>query len=660
MSKNTNEESSSANKTDAEGKATPRKRVAKKAATKTAAKATKATTKSAAKAVVDRIETATDATPVVKKAVKKTAAKKVSKKAAQATEISAPPEIAIPAPKKKVARIRKSADAPSASSAPPSESSAPAQDRPQPARPPVESGGNGPTPRSSPAPNEKRFGRVPGGGPRVSRESNDEATAASPQASRDENDRPPQGGSVRNPQNRDGGQASHQGHHSSAQRENNDGQQQRESRSKRRREKRKRRLREAQQTGQGSSGSQGNQGNQGGGNRRDPQNRSEASNSHSGERQSVLPSGPKIEVNGMLELAPKGFGFLRVPQKNFEQARDDVFVTPESIRKFNLRVGQWIHGVYQEGTRGPQLVEISSINGMTPEEASKLPHFDELKAINPTRRISFETTPERFTTRVVDIMAPVGRGQRGLIVSPPRSGKTTLLLHMAEAIRQKYEESIHLMVVLVDERPEEVTEFRRALPGAEIYASSNDEQARNHCRIAELAIERAKRLVEAGKDVFLLMDSITRLARAYNGNMNNRGRGTGSGGITIGALEVPRRLFAAARNTRGGGSLTILATALIQTNSRADEAIFMEFKGTGNMELVLDRKIAENYIYPAVDIFKSGTRREELLIPDHMLHKIHLIRRGLSGHRPVEAMERLLFFLKKFPNNPQMLLEIKG
>ena len=657
MSKNTNEESLSDNKTDAEGKATPRKRVAKKAATKTAAKATKATTKSAAKAVAAPIETATDATPVVKKAVKKTAAKKVAKKAAQATEIIAPPEIATPAPKKKVARIRKSADAPSASSDTPSESSAPAQDRPQPARPPVESEGNGPTPRSSPASNEKRFGRVPGGGPRVSRESNDEAAAATPQASRDGNDRHPQAGPPRNPQHREGGQASHQGHHSNAQRENNDGQQQRESRSKRRREKRKRRLREAQQAGQGGSG---NHGNQGGGNRREPQNRPEGGDFPSAERPSSLPSGPKIEINGMLELAPKGFGFLRVPQKNFEQARDDVFVTPESIRKFNLRVGQWIHGVYQEGMRGPQLVEISSINGMSPEEASKLPHFDELKAINPTRRISFETTPERFTTRVVDIMAPVGRGQRGLIVSPPRSGKTTLLLHMAEAIRQKYEESIHLMVVLVDERPEEVTEFRRALPGAEIYASSNDEQARNHCRIAELAIERAKRLVEAGKDVFLLMDSITRLARAYNGNMNNRGRGTGSGGITIGALEVPRRLFAAARNTRGGGSLTILATALIQTNSRADEAIFMEFKGTGNMELVLDRKIAENYIYPAVDIFKSGTRREELLIPDHMLHKIHLIRRGLSGHRPVEAMERLLFFLKKFPNNPQMLLEIKG
>jgi transcription termination factor Rho len=421
-----------------------------------------------------------------------------------------------------------------------------------------------------------------------------------------------------------------------------------ESRSKRRREKRK------QHRNQGQNRHHGSQ--------RQAQSNSDTNLSRLDPEANrpIILTGPRIDTNGLLELAPKGFGFLRVSKKNFEQARDDVFVPPEMIRRHNLRIGQWLHGVYQDGSRGPQLVELTQINGLPPEEAGKLPHFDELKAINPTKRLSFETSPERFTTRVIDIMTPVGRGQRGLIVSPPRSGKTTMLLHTAEAVRDKYSDSLHLMILLVDERPEEVTEFRRALPGAEIYASSNDEVARNHCRIAELAIERAKRLVEAGKDVFLLMDSITRLARAYNATMNNVGRGTGSGGITIGALEVPRRLFAAARNTRGGGSLTILATALIQTNSRADEAIFLEFKGTGNMELVLDRKIAENYIYPAVDIFKSGTRREELLLPEHMLHKIHLIRRGLAGHRPLEAMERLLFFLKKFPNNPQMLLEIKG
>jgi len=501
--------------------------------------------------------------------------------------------------------------------------------KPEPASPPqADTGESTPypsSPRESDAP--PRFGRQPGGGPVTPREQTD-GPPPTPQ------DRPQP-----HPQQRE---------------QNRDGQQNRESRSKKRRDKRKRRReQDRDQRHQRNDGQPPHR----------PHQDARPPHQDPDDRRGIQLSGPKIEADGMLELAPKGFGFLRVPSKKFEQARDDVFVSPDILRRYNLRLGQWIHGLYQDGPRGPQLVEVTQVNGMTPEDAAKLPHFDELKAINPTKRISFETTPERFTTRVVDIMAPVGRGQRGLIVSPPRSGKTTLLLHMAEAIREKYDEAIHLMILLVDERPEEVTEFRRALPGAEIYASSNDEQARNHCRIAELAIERAKRLVEAGKDVFLLMDSITRLARAYNGNMasgGGRNRATGSGGVMIGALEVPRRLFAAARNTRGGGSLTIIATALIQTNSRADEAIFMEFKGTGNMELVLDRKIAENYIYPAVDIFKSGTRREELLIPEHMLHKIHLIRRGLSGHRPVEAMERLLFFQKKFPNNPQMLLEIKG
>ncbi len=381
-------------------------------------------------------------------------------------------------------------------------------------------------------------------------------------------------------------------------------------------------------------------------------------------KREIVLTGEPVDVNGMLEIAPKGFGFLRVPEKNFEQCTKDVFVPPDFIRKHGLRPGVWIDGSCQEGSRGPQLTFIKTVNGLEPNDAFKLPHFEELKAINPNRRIAFESTPDRYTTRVLDIIAPVGRGQRGLIVSPPRSGKTTMLLHMAEAIHDQYDESIHLIILLVDERPEEVTEFRRSLPGVEIYASSNDDPARNHARIAELCIERAKRLVEGNKDVLILMDSITRLARAYNnasaGGGKGKGRGYQSGGIVAGALEMPRRIFAAARNTRNAGSLTILATALIQTNSRADEAIFQEFKGTGNMELVLDRRIAEQYIYPAVDIFKSGTRREELIMADHLLHKIHLIRRGLAGHRPEEAMERLLFFLKKFPNNTQMLMEIKG
>ena len=375
-------------------------------------------------------------------------------------------------------------------------------------------------------------------------------------------------------------------------------------------------------------------------------------------------TGEPVEVDGLLEMAPKGFGFLRKPGKDFEQNSDDVFVSPDMVRKNALRPGIWIKGVARESTRGPQLVELSAINDQAPEDARRLPAFEELKAINPSKRIAFETVPDRHTTRIVDIMAPVGRGQRGLIVSPPRSGKTTMLLHMAQAVQELHEETLHLIVLLVDERPEEVTEFRRQLPDAEIYASSNDESPRNHCRLAELCIERAKRLVESGKHVFILMDSITRLARAYNGAMGgsrqSRGRGYQSGGIVAGALEMPRRLFAAARNTREAGSLTIIATALVQTNSKADEAIFQEFKGTGNMELVLDRRIAEHYVYPAVDIFKSGTRREELLLPEHNLHKLRLIRRGLAGHKPIEAMERLLFFTKKFPSNAQMLMEIKG
>lgn len=372
-------------------------------------------------------------------------------------------------------------------------------------------------------------------------------------------------------------------------------------------------------------------------------------------------TGDPIKVHGLLEIASKGFGFLRCQDKDFEQSREDVFVPPDILREHHLRIGTWIKGVARNGPRGPQLIEVTTVNGMKPAEARKLPAFEELKATNPTKRIPFETEPDRYTTRVVDIVAPIGRGQRGLIVSPPRSGKTTLLLHLAEAVRERHDENLKLIILLVDERPEEVTEFKRQLPDAEIYASSNDMPAKNHCRLAELCIERAKRLVEAGEDVFLLLDSITRLARAYNNSMGGGGgRGYQSGGIVAGALEMPRRLFAAARKTKEAGSLTIVGTALIQTNSKADEAIFQEFKGTGNMELVLDRKIAENFIFPAVEIFKSGTRREELLLPEMTLQKIYLIRRGLSGHRSVEAMERLLFFLKKFPNNAQMLLEIKG
>ncbi len=258
----------------------------------------------------------------------------------------------------------------------------------------------------------------------------------------------------------------------------------------------------------------------------------------------------------------------------------------------------------------------------------------------------------------MDMMTPVGKGQRGLIVAPPRTGKTTLLQHIANAVVINHPE-MKLIILLVDERPEEVTEIRRTVPEAEIMASSNDSDLKSHTRIAQLAIERAKRLIEAGQDCFILLDSLTRVGRAFNNAMTGSGR-TLSGGMDARAMEIPRKLFAAARNTEEAGSLTIMATALIETGSRMDDLIFQEFKGTGNMELVLDRKISDQRIYPAIDIFLSGTRREELLLPAHELDKINVIRRGLAGHKPVEAIERLLSFVKKFPTNAQMLKEIPG
>ncbi|NNE92406.1 MAG: transcription termination factor Rho [Verrucomicrobiales bacterium] len=374
----------------------------------------------------------------------------------------------------------------------------------------------------------------------------------------------------------------------------------------------------------------------------------------------ILAAAPEVESEGLVEISPKGFGFLRERKRNFEQSPKDVFITPEVVRIHGLRDGLWVKCMSKEGVRGPQLIELQSINGREPEEYHNLPYFEELTAINPNKKLTLETNPNQMTTRVIDMMAPIGRGQRGLIVAPPRTGKTTFLHHMADAIIENYEHEMHLMVLLIDERPEEVTDFQRSFPKAEVFASSNDSDAKSHTRIAMLAIERAKRLVEAGEHVFILMDSITRLARSFNTAMRGgKGRGTASGGLTVGALEIPRKLFAAARNTREAGSLTIVATALVQTNSRADDAIFQEFKGTGNMELVLDRQLAQNYVYPAVDIHKSGTRREELLLAGHQLEKIHVIRRGLAGYKPMDAMEWLLKCMERYQSNAQMLMDIK-
>ena len=381
---------------------------------------------------------------------------------------------------------------------------------------------------------------------------------------------------------------------------------------------------------------------------------------HGGDSSQPLPPPTPEELSpgeGIIEISGKGFGFLRDAKRNYVQSPADIFVSPEMVRRFNLRDGQLVQGDVRRGGRGQQMHEIRTVNGDPPEASRTQPPFDELTVINPNEPLKMETHSERYTTRVLDIVAPIGKGQRGLIVAPPRTGKTTFLQHIADAVVKNHPD-VHLIMLLVDERPEEVTEIRHTVPTAEIMASSNDMDVRSHTRIAELAIERAKRLVEAGKDVFVLLDSITRLGRAFNNAMTNGGR-TMSGGMDARALEIPRRLFAAARNTEEAGSLTIIATALVETGSRMDELIFQEFKGTGNMELVLDRKIAEQRVYPAVEIFQSGTRREELLVPADLLNRIHFLRRGLAGCRPLDAIERLLFFLKKFPTNEQMLREIK-
>ena len=365
--------------------------------------------------------------------------------------------------------------------------------------------------------------------------------------------------------------------------------------------------------------------------------------------------GPPEVANGILELHPKGYGNLRQKDRAYAQHPNDCWVSQDLIRQYGMREGMQIAGVQRKGPRGGQLTEVSEINARAPEATRDLPLFEELKAINPNKRIQLETHKDRLTTRVIDMFTPVGRGQRGLIVAPPRSGKTTILQHVAEAVTTNHP-GTHLMILLVDERPEEVTEFKRALPNAEIFASSNDQDVKCHTRISQFAIERAKRLVECGEHVFMLIDSITRMARSFNNTSKNNA--TMSGGVGVGALEIPRRLFAAARNTRTAGSLTILATALIETGSKMDDLIFLEFKGTGNMELVLDRKIAEQFYYPAVNIFKSGTRREELLLQSFQLDKIHMLRRGLAGGKPIDAIQRVLTLLERYPSNAQMLVDL--
>jgi transcription termination factor Rho len=362
---------------------------------------------------------------------------------------------------------------------------------------------------------------------------------------------------------------------------------------------------------------------------------------------------------GVLELHPNGYGFLRNPKTNLLRERSDPFVPGTMIEKFRLREGVLINGLVQQARKqqGPRLKEIVDVDGLKPEEYVNVKSFDELTPINPESWLRLETGPTPLTTRVMDLLTPLGKGQRALIVAPPRTGKTFLLQHISNAIATNYPE-LTLIMLLIDERPEEVTDMRRCVVG-DVIASSLDRDVESHVRLSQLVVERCKRLAEMGKDVFLLMDSITRMARAFNKWVGNTGR-TMSGGVDIKALDIPKKLFATARVFEEGGSLTIVATALVDTGSRMDELIFQEFKGTGNMELVLDRKLADRRVWPAIDISQSGTRREEKLLDPETLHAVTMLRRTLATMHHVDAMEQLTSKLAKFKSNREFIKLISG
>ncbi|MCR4428759.1 MAG: transcription termination factor Rho [Caldiserica bacterium] len=357
-------------------------------------------------------------------------------------------------------------------------------------------------------------------------------------------------------------------------------------------------------------------------------------------------------VEGILEIHEEGYGFLRA---NYAPSSSDIYVSPSQIKRFSLRDGDVVQGWVrqpQEKEKYLALLRVKEVNGADPELARIRPYFESLTPIFPNKRLKLETFPNEFSTRLIDLVAPLGRGQRGMIVSPPKAGKTTILKKIAQAITKNYPEII-VMVLLVDERPEEVTDFKRSTT-AEVISSTFDQLPENHIRVARLVLERAKRLVEAKKDVVILLDGITRLTRAYNLVMPPSGR-TLSGGLDPVAIHGPKSFFGAARNIEEGGSLTILATALIETGSKMDEVIFEEFKGTGNFELVLDRKIFERRVFPAIDIKKSGTRREELLYSEEEMRKIWNIRRALSNLESGEALEKLIDLLTRTRSNSEFL-----
>nr|WP_068470679.1 transcription termination factor Rho [Candidatus Protochlamydia phocaeensis] len=362
---------------------------------------------------------------------------------------------------------------------------------------------------------------------------------------------------------------------------------------------------------------------------------------------------------GVLEILPDGFGFLRSPNYNYLPSAEDIYVSPAQIRRFDLKKGDTLCGTIRppkDKEKYFALLKVDKINGRPPEKAKERILFENLTPLYPNERIVMETTKDKLSTRVLDLAAPVGKGQRGLIVAPPRSGKTILLQNIANAIACNNPEII-LIVLLIDERPEEVTDMQRIVRG-EVISSTFDEPPERHVQVAEMAIEKARRLVEHGNDVVILLDSITRLARAYNTIQPHSGKIL-TGGIDANALHKPKRFFGAARNIEQGGSLTIIATALIDTGSRMDEVIFEEFKGTGNMELVLDRRLADRRIYPSIDLIKSGTRKEELLYHPNELEKIYLLRQAVADLAPGDAMNLLLGRLKKTNSNVEFLLSMK-
>ena len=361
--------------------------------------------------------------------------------------------------------------------------------------------------------------------------------------------------------------------------------------------------------------------------------------------QSLLDSDVLLRGDGVLEVLPEGYGFLRSQDWNYLYGPDDIYVSPSQIKRFDLRTGDTVVGQVRppkEWEKYLALLKVERINGDEPEKAKQRITFDNLKPRYPDERIRLETPNGDISTRLCDIIAPLGKGQRGLIVAPPRAGKTMLLQKLANAIAENHPEVV-LIMLLIDERPEEVTDMQTSVPKAEVISSTFDEAAYRHVQVADMVLEKAKRLVEHGRDVVILLDSITRLARAHNTVVPSSGKVL-SGGVDAKAMEKPKRFFGSARRIDGGGSLTILATALIETGSRMDEVIFEEFKGTGNMELVLDRKIAERRIYPAVDINKSGTRREELLFDKDEANRVYLLRSFLA---PMPGDEAMLFMLQR-------------